>query len=236
MKRWFLLSMLLALVLAACGPGFGEVTVLSVDEETGTVEVETVDGDVFTITAPPGFDLSLVAPDMTINLSDGLEEAFEDAFEQAQDGEEEDQDNSGSAFCTDPDSQHPALSGVATDSSIAYSELLALFCEQNYGVGELRQAVRIAGESGMDFAAIIALHQEYGNWGVFHQALKIGEDAGLSLTEVLDLYDELGNWGAVRQELDLTGKPENPGGGNGNGNGNNGNGNGNNDDDDEDDD
>ncbi|MBI3158180.1 MAG: hypothetical protein HYZ26_01100 [Chloroflexi bacterium] len=227
MKRFLILALALSMLLAACGPESSTVTVLSVDQDTGVVEVETGDGQVFTITAPPGYDLSALEAGMVIDLSEGLQDAFEDSLEDSESDEE-----ARGAYCKDGAGEHPALANLAEESGTPYADLLALFCEENFGVGELRVALRYAEEAGSDLATILALHEQYGNWGVLSQAIKLSGDAGISFTEVLALYDSLGNWGKVRQELGLTGKPDDtgkpdnpgkpddPGGGNGNGNGN----------------
>ena len=144
---------------------------------------------------------------------------------------EDPDDSDGRQLLLRSGSRHPELSRMAEESGLEYSYLLELFCEQNYGLGELKTAIQYAAELDVDIEYVVAYFELVGNWGGVHQAvafavdygytmeealalheqagswailkmaIKVADEYGVSLDEVLALYADYGNWGAVKKQL-----------------------------------
>jgi hypothetical protein len=92
-----------------------------------------------------------------------------------------------SAFCTDPDRQHPVGSRIAAGYGVDYGIVMGWFCEGQYGFGQILLALQTS------------------------KLAPNGESAELLLQKKSDL----GGWGEVWQSLGFIGRPkaDNPAGG-----------------------
>lgn len=208
MKKFIVLMILIALVFSACDGGDWadqEYTVLSIDMETREVEVETADGLVFSVIVPEEYDLSGIEPGDTIVPSEEMRRQEEE--------QEQEQETTAANTCQDDAAIQPLVQAIADQAGVEYDAVKALFCEENMGLGEIKLALKFAEQSGLTLEEVLALHDEFGNWGSVSQAVNIAEKTGLTLEEIQAAYAEAGNWGKAKQLLGLTGadkdKPDN---------------------------
>jgi hypothetical protein len=189
-------------------------TVLSIDLEAGTFEIETPEGETLTVIPPEGFDLSTLAVGDLV-LVEGVVDgdtltatSIVPASSEVDEGEDED-GGKNSFYCTNADASHPALAGLAESFEADYGQLLGWFCEDGFGVGQIMLALATSQFS------------EGAGWG------QVWKDLGLKGPDRQD--GDSGN-GNGNGQGNGNGNGNSNAGGNGNGNGNgggNGNGNGN---------
>jgi hypothetical protein len=99
-----------------------------------------------------------------------------------EDDDDMDDDMDDSAICSGEIIQ-PALKDLASTFGVSYEELLPYFCEQNFGIGEIKLALEIAEH----------------------------EDVEMTWEELLEWRHNAG-WGEIKQELGLIGKDKNENG------------------------
>jgi hypothetical protein len=191
-------------------------TVLSIDLEAGTFEIETPEGETLTVIPPEGFDLSTLAVGDLV-LVEGVVDgdtltatSIVPASSEVDEGEDEDGGKNG-FYCTNADASHPALANLAESFEADYGQLLSWFCEDGFGVGQIMLALATSqiSEGAMSADDALAARAEGAGWG--------------------QVWKDLGLKGPDRQDGD-SGNGNGNGQGNGNGNGNSnagGNGNGN---------
>jgi len=99
-----------------------------------------------------------------------------------EDDDDMDDDMDNSAICSGEIIQ-PALEDLASTFGVSYEELLPYFCEQNFGIGEIKLALETAEH----------------------------EDVEMTWEELLEWRHNAG-WGEIKQELGLIGKDKNENG------------------------
>lgn len=180
----------------------GTVTAINGTDGTLEVEVETDDdGTVsYTVLVPDDFDLGELSIGDTVEVEGTLDEdglvvaskvQLEDAEEDEDDGEEDgeedgEDDDDGDAdgenfFCANPDESHPVGQSIADSHDLSYEEVMAWFCEGNFGFGQI----------------MLALHT--------------AEITGDSADDLLGRRAGGEGWGQIWQDLDLIGRPEDAG-------------------------
>lgn len=140
----------------------GEVT--AVGDADFTLDV---DGTIYTVVPPDGFDLASLevgaAVTVTGTLLDGVITAT--SVELAADEDE----GKGGFYCLNLDARHPALNGLATVYGEPYAELLGFFCEGRFGVGEIMLALQTAAVTDLELGEVLGMRSDLGGWGqVWH--------------------------------------------------------------------
>jgi hypothetical protein len=66
---------------------------------------------------------------------------------------------------------HPVAASLAEQYGLAYEEILTWFCEDGYGMGEIKLALETGEVTGMPAGELLALRTELGGWGPVWQGL-----------------------------------------------------------------
>jgi len=151
-------------------------------EEYVMGEYIIVDGVRFELTMDTEIEEEIVVGDFVkVKYYEEEEQLIALEVELEDEDDDDDLDNDGTV-CSG-EIIHPALNGLATSFGVAYEELLPYFCEQNFGIGEIKHALETAEH----------------------------EDVEMTWKELLDWRHSAG-WGEIWQELGLIGKDKNKNG------------------------
>ncbi len=204
-------------------------TVVSIDEATLTIVIQTSEGETITVNVPEGFDFTTIAVDDQVEVKGTLEEDGSlTASEVKPEGEDDSEDKtgpSGGYYCQNPDDPHPFGARLAERYGVDYGTLLGWFCD-GMGWGQIMLALQTGKISGLDPAALLEERGGGAGWG------QIWKDHGLTNkskqgNEAKDrdgdgLPDERGPNGHGHGETDDEGETDDAsetGHGNGNGHG-----------------
>jgi hypothetical protein len=219
MKRTFFVIMLFALFAATIfaspayaatgGTVYGTISAINID---GTYSVTSSDGTVYTVTPPVGTDPAtiVVGSLVQLTLTDNLDGTFTVTSVSFN-------DRINGYYCSQSSDLQPAAEKFATQYEADYLYVQWMFCNDNMGLGVIKNILRASQQLGIDPALLQAARLSGLGWGQIRQQYDVANGKS---TEA-----------KANQTIKTTGKPANPGNGNGNGNGNggnNGNGNGNN--------
>ena len=128
----------------------------------------------------------------------------------------ENDDNEGNLVCSG-EMDHPVLTRLAEDYGVEYADLLNYFCQEKFGIGELKHALETSQADGVELSWIELLGErddedemERSGWGKIWQSLGlIGKDRGGKEQKEPDLDTGI-------EDIDIKDKPEDhPGKGNG---------------------
>jgi hypothetical protein len=76
-----------------------------------------------------------------------------------------------SAFCTDPDRQHPVGSRIAAGYGVDYGIVMNWFCNGHYGFGQILLALQTSELTNSDPGYLLERKSEIGGWGLLWQEL-----------------------------------------------------------------
>jgi hypothetical protein len=172
--------------------------VTAFDESAGTIEVDVETDDEGTLSysvhAPEDFDFSLlevgdvvkvegtVNEDGTINATRiNIEEPDDEDGEDGEDDDGEDGEDEENFFCANPDASHPVGQSIAERYGLTYEEVMAWFCEGEFGFGQIMLALQTSGITGDSADDLLARRAGGEGWGQIWQDLDLigrPEDAG----------------------------------------------------------
>lgn len=167
-----------------------EVTgaVVSVGDTSFDIELE--DGTIYTVIPPEDFVLEGLSAGYIVEVEGELEDetitAFKIVIETEENDDEEEEvgtNREDNFFCMNPQMSHPALHRLAERYEADYEEVLAYFCETNYGIGEIMLA--------------------------FATSKKLDDES--TVLDMLEMKTEMNGWGKVWQSLGMIGRPEHAG-------------------------
>ncbi|MGD8905237.1 MAG: DUF5667 domain-containing protein [Anaerolineae bacterium] len=88
----------------------------------------------------------------------------------ADDGEEEATEDEDAAYCVGAD-PHPTAQRLADTYDVTYEEIMGWFCDDGYGLGEIKHALETSVATGDSPEDLLALKNELGGWGEVWQEL-----------------------------------------------------------------
>jgi hypothetical protein len=198
---WYTLTALLlalALAFAPMQSAFADddseieilATLISIDEEDGSLVVETEEGETYTVYPPEDFDFSLLQVGDLLEIEgtlneDGSIDAFKVKVEYPDKDDtepvEKDDDPSGGYYCMQSEVPHPFGALLANRYETDYETLQGWFCD-GFGWGQIMLALQTAGQvTDMDAESLLAARSDGQGWGQIWQGLGLigrPEDAG----------------------------------------------------------
>jgi len=148
-------------------------TVTSIDLDEGTFTVETEDGEVFTVVPPEDFDLESLQVDDEVEVEGTLDEdgtvlAISVKIKVADD---EDEIN---YFCQpETEEQHPFAEGIAETYGVETEQVMAWFCEDGFGFGQIMLALQSSQASESDPGELLARRSAGEGWGKIWISIKL---------------------------------------------------------------
>jgi len=119
----------------------GKVT--SIDLGAGTFTVETEDGEIFTVTPPEDFDLTSLLVGDKVEVEGTLTEVGKVLATAVKIKVANDEDDGVNYFCgSETGEQHPVAEGIAETYGVRYDQVMAWFCEDGFGFGQIMLALQ----------------------------------------------------------------------------------------------
>jgi len=140
-------------------------TVTSIDLEAGTFTVETEEGEIYTVVSPEDFDLTSLQVGDEVEVKGTLDEdgtvlAVSVKIEVAID------DDEINYFCQPgTEEQHPVAAAIAETYGVEEEQVLAWFCEDGFGFGQIMLALQTSQASGSDPGELLARRSAGEGWG-----------------------------------------------------------------------
>jgi len=140
-------------------------TVTSIDQEAGTFTGETEDGEVFTVVPPEDFDWTILQVGDEVEVKGTLDEdgtvlAVSVKIEVAID------DDEINYFCQpETEEQHPVAAAIAETYGVEEEQVLAWFCEDGFGFGQIMLALQTSQASEGDPGELLARRSAGEGWG-----------------------------------------------------------------------
>jgi hypothetical protein len=167
-------------------------TVISIDEEAGSFEVETEEGEIYIVFPDEEFDFSSIQEGDTVEVEGTVNEdgsisatsvivQEQDDEGEADEGDTEEQEGpSEGYFCTQSEDQHPFGARLAERYGMDYETLQAWFCD-GFGWGQILLALQTGLITGDDPGELLEARNSGLGWGEIWQGLNLigrPEDAG----------------------------------------------------------
>ena len=147
-------------------------TVMSIDLVAGTFTVETEEGDTFTVVPPEDFDLTTLQEGDEVEVEgtlaeDGTVLAISVKIEVADDEDDQDEvDDEINYFCRpETEEQHPVAVAIAETYGVPEEQVMAWFCENGFGFGQIMLALQTSQASGGDANELLARRSAGEGWG-----------------------------------------------------------------------
>ncbi len=159
-------------------------TVVSIDEENGTLVVEVEeDGEtvLYTVEMPEDFDFDEIEVGSLVEVegvtdADGniVADKVKDETEDDDDDDEDEAIEDGeNFFCANPDILHPVGDRLAEHYDTAYEQVMAWFCEDGMGFGQIMLALRTAEMMGESGETYLERRADGEGWGQIWQSLNL---------------------------------------------------------------
>jgi len=158
--------------------------VISIDPDKGTFTVETEDGEV-TVVPPEDFDLTSLQVGDEVEVEgtlaeDGTVLAIKVKIEVADDEDDQDEvDEEINYFCRpETEEQHPVAVAIAETYGVQEEQVMAWFCEDGFGFGQIMLALQTSQASESDPDALLARRSAGEGWGKIWISMKlIGQES-----------------------------------------------------------
>ena len=196
-----------------CNGGFG---IGELEHALSTAELEGVDKtyeELLDLVAG-GMDWGEIWQDLDLIGNGAFDPDEEDLEDEDLDNED---DDLGLSLVCSGEMDHPMLLSLAEMYQVDYADQLNYFCQEKFGIGELKHALETSQADGVELSWIELLGErddedemERSGWGKIWQSLGlIGKDRGGKEQKEPDLDTGI-------EDIDIKGKPEDhPGKGNG---------------------
>jgi hypothetical protein len=148
--------------------------VVALNEEAGTITVEA-DGETYVVEVPDGFDWAAIGEGSVVEVEGRLDESgviVADKVKDETEPEDEDPEASGEDdddgvgyFCANTDVQHPVGRTLTRVYDVTYTEVMAWFCDEGMGFGQIMLALQTADVIGGDASELLALRAQGQGWG-----------------------------------------------------------------------
>jgi hypothetical protein len=96
-----------------------------------------------------------------------------------------------SVFCTNTLAEHPIVAAIAARYNVDYEDVLAWFCEDGLGLGQIALALHTA--------SVLAEIEDDGNNGL--------DDEPVTAQDLLEMRMEGAGWGQIWHDLGFVGRP-----------------------------
>jgi hypothetical protein len=223
-KKLLTASLVLLLTLVAAGTAFAADpfaatgTVASVGATSFEMDVE---GTLYTVFPPEGFDLTTLMVGDTVDVEGEVELDVVTATSVVIVVVEEEVEYLKSGFyCENPDAVHPVVQKIADSQEVEYSEVLAFFCGTeevgHNGLGGIKLAYKTSETLGDDTTAadILKMKEELGGWGKVWQYFGLignkpdQSDDGGGDPEIVDAADSNSHGKGNHGKPDHAGPPD----------------------------